>query len=70
MNQKALHRNGLLGRRFMAFERNDVAHEHNHGILGSNGKKFDTYVHHALPMNVCIVSTEKMFRMTWFFSCF
>ena len=42
MNQKALHTNGLLGRRFMASKPNEEVHDHNHDILGSNALKFDT----------------------------
>ena len=33
MIQKSLHRDELLGRSFMASKPNEVAHEHNHGIL-------------------------------------
>ena len=33
MIQKALQRDELLGRRFMASKPNEEAHEHNHGIL-------------------------------------
>jgi hypothetical protein len=39
MIKKALHRDELLGRRFMASKPNEVAHEHNHGILCSNALK-------------------------------
>ena len=39
MIQKALHRDELPGRRFMASKPNEVAHEHNHGILSSNALK-------------------------------
>ena len=42
MNQKSLHKNGLRGRRFMASEPNEVAHEHNHGIVYSNAVKYGT----------------------------
>ena len=33
MIQKALRRDELLGRRFMASKPSELAHEHNHGIL-------------------------------------
>ena len=59
MNQKALHRNGLLDRRFMPCEPNEVAHEHNHGIFCSNALKFGTYVHHALK-SVWIPAVEEV----------
>ena len=39
MIQKALHTDELPGRRFMASKPNEVAHEHNHGILCSNALK-------------------------------
>ena len=43
MIQKALHRDELVGRRFMEPSKpNEVAHEHNHGILCSNALKFGT----------------------------
>ena len=42
MIQKALHRDELLGRRFMASKPNEVAHEYNHGILSSNALKLGT----------------------------
>ena len=42
MIQKPLHRNELVGRRFMASKPNEVAHEHNHDILCSNALKFGT----------------------------
>ena len=58
INQKALHINDLLRWRLMASKPNEVAHEHNHGILCLNAVKFDTYVYHALPMNVYIGSTK------------
>ena len=48
MIQRALRKNELVGRRFMASKANEAAHEHNHGIHWSNY----TYVHHPLPMNV------------------
>ena len=52
MIQRAFRKNELVGRRFMASKANEEAHEHNHGIHCSNSLKFDTYVHHPLPMNV------------------
>ena len=33
MIQKAVHKNELVGRRFMVSKPNEVAHEHNHGII-------------------------------------
>ena len=41
MNQKAPHINELLGR-FMASKPNELAYEHNHGILCLNLLKFGT----------------------------
>ena len=52
MIQKALHKNELIGRRFMASKPNEVAREHNHGIHCSNALKFCKQVHHPLLMNV------------------
>ena len=40
--QKAFHRNDVLSRRFLASKPNEVAHEHNHGILFANAMKFGT----------------------------
>ena len=57
MIQKALHKNELLVRSFMASKPNEVAHDHNHGMFCSNDLRFGTWVHHALPMNVYIVPT-------------
>ena len=42
MIQKALQRDEVLGRRFMASKPNAVAHECNHGILCSNALKIGT----------------------------
>ena len=39
MIQKALHRDELRGRRFTDSKPNEVAHEHNQGILYSNALK-------------------------------
>ena len=42
MIQKALHRDEVIGRKLMASKQNEVAHEHNHGILCSNDLKIGT----------------------------
>ena len=55
--KQSLHKNELVGTRFMASKPNEVAQDHNHGILCSNALKFGTWVHHAMPMNVYIASS-------------